>query len=83
MPSRRPLVSTREPVESLGNVIFVPKAIVRLPLDRIAEGIVGLLQSGELGVRSWIVVVIRMVLRDLVTERLLDLLLGGVSRQLK
>lgn len=61
----------------------MPKAIVRLPLDRIAEGIVGLLQSGELGVRSWIVVVIRMVLRDLVTERLLDLLLGGVSRQLK
>ena len=59
------------------------EAIVGLSFDGIAEDIVGLFQRGELGSRPLVVVEVRMVFPNLRAEGLLDIVLGGIRRDLQ
>jgi hypothetical protein len=56
----------------------VSQSIVRLPFDGVVEGIVPLLEGGELSGGAGVVVQVWMYLLNPTAERFLDVFLGGV-----
>ena len=59
------------------------KPVVRLAFNWISKGVVRFLQGGELSVGARVVVVVRMVLRNLIPKRIPDFIFGGVGGQLE